>query len=235
LTSPDGLNVIRGVVKPYPGHEGRTIVCVPKEENEEQPPSLGTWTLKLSRKSGKAKNEYYEIALNFVDSRFDYSLKIEPSDGWSLNIGDTVVLRLNVWELLDLNTGKTRGVPGAKITATYTKPRIGKKDNQQGTLLEFRETGLVEGEYLSTLVVDQEGEWPLTFVVSGGASGAGQFSILHSRYLTVNKRNHAKSPAGLTLRSSRTPPALPSVLSQHFAIPASFIASVQAGPLSFIR
>ena len=43
------------------------------------------------------------------------------------------------------------------------------------------------------------------------------------------------SVAGLTLRSSRTPPALSSALSQLFAISASFSASVQAGPLSFIR
>jgi len=41
--------------------------------------------------------------------------------------------------------------------------------------------------------------------------------------------------AALTLRSSRTPPALPSVLSQHLAISAPFIVSVQAWPLSFIR
>jgi len=40
---------------------------------------------------------------------------------------------------------------------------------------------------------------------------------------------------GLTLRSSRTPPALPFALSQHLAIPASLIVSVQAGPLSFLR
>ena len=40
---------------------------------------------------------------------------------------------------------------------------------------------------------------------------------------------------GLTLRSSRTPPALPSALSQHFAISAPFIVSVQARPLSFLR
>ena len=39
----------------------------------------------------------------------------------------------------------------------------------------------------------------------------------------------------LTLRSSRTPPALPFVLSQHFAISAPLIASVQAVPLSFLR
>jgi len=37
--------------------------------------------------------------------------------------------------------------------------------------------------------------------------------------------------AGLTFRSTRTPPALPSALSQHFAIPAPFSASVQAGPV----
>ncbi len=36
-----------------------------------------------------------------------------------------------------------------------------------------------------------------------------------------------KSP-GLTLRSTRTPPALPFVLSQHFANSAPFVASVQA-------
>jgi hypothetical protein len=39
----------------------------------------------------------------------------------------------------------------------------------------------------------------------------------------------------LTSRSSRTPPALPSALSQHFAISAPLIASAQAWPLSFIR
>jgi len=39
----------------------------------------------------------------------------------------------------------------------------------------------------------------------------------------------------LTLRSSRTPPALPFALSHHFAISASLIVSVQAWPLSFIR
>ena len=38
-----------------------------------------------------------------------------------------------------------------------------------------------------------------------------------------------------TLRSSRTPPALPSALSQHFAISAPLVVSVQAWPLSFIR
>ena len=39
----------------------------------------------------------------------------------------------------------------------------------------------------------------------------------------------------LTLSSTRTPPALPSALSQLLASSASFIASVQAGPVSFIR
>jgi len=39
----------------------------------------------------------------------------------------------------------------------------------------------------------------------------------------------------LTLRSTRTPPALSSALSLRFASSASFIASVQAGPVSFIR
>ena len=39
----------------------------------------------------------------------------------------------------------------------------------------------------------------------------------------------------LTIGSTRTPPALPSALSQHFAISASFCASVQAVPVSLIR
>jgi len=39
----------------------------------------------------------------------------------------------------------------------------------------------------------------------------------------------------LTLRSTRTPPALPSALSQHSAISAPFVVSVQAGPVSFLR
>jgi len=45
----------------------------------------------------------------------------------------------------------------------------------------------------------------------------------------------ALATAALTLRSSRTPPALPSALSQHLAIPAPLAASVQAWPLSFLR
>jgi hypothetical protein len=44
-----------------------------------------------------------------------------------------------------------------------------------------------------------------------------------------------KLVVGLTLRSTRTPPALSSVLSLRLASSASFIASVQAGPVSFIR
>jgi len=40
---------------------------------------------------------------------------------------------------------------------------------------------------------------------------------------------------GLTFRSTRTPPALPFALSQHFASSASFIVSVQAGPVSSFR
>jgi hypothetical protein len=45
----------------------------------------------------------------------------------------------------------------------------------------------------------------------------------------------ALAKAALTLRSTRTPPALPSVLSQLPASSAPFSASVQAGPVSFIR
>ncbi len=44
-----------------------------------------------------------------------------------------------------------------------------------------------------------------------------------------------KMAVGLTLRCTRTPPALPFVLSQHPASSASFSASVQAWPVSFIR
>jgi len=39
----------------------------------------------------------------------------------------------------------------------------------------------------------------------------------------------------LTLSSTRTPPALPSALSQLLASLAPFSVSVQAGPVSFIR
>src|ERR1035437_6915025 len=42
-------------------------------------------------------------------------------------------------------------------------------------------------------------------------------------------------PRHLALRSTRTPPALPSVLSQHSSFSASLNASVQAWPVSFIR
>jgi hypothetical protein len=40
---------------------------------------------------------------------------------------------------------------------------------------------------------------------------------------------------GLTLSSTRTPPALPSALSQLLAFSAPLCASAQAGPVSFIR
>ena len=40
---------------------------------------------------------------------------------------------------------------------------------------------------------------------------------------------------GLTPSSTRTPPALSSALSQHFAFSASLIASVQAWPVSLVR
>jgi len=40
---------------------------------------------------------------------------------------------------------------------------------------------------------------------------------------------------GLTLRSTRTPPALSSALSLVHASSAPLIASVQVGPVSFIR
>lgn len=40
---------------------------------------------------------------------------------------------------------------------------------------------------------------------------------------------------GLTLRSMPTPPELPLALSQHFAIPATFIARAQAGPVSLFH
>ncbi len=39
----------------------------------------------------------------------------------------------------------------------------------------------------------------------------------------------------LTPSSTRTPPALPSALSQQFASSAPLSASVQAGPVDFIR
>ena len=41
--------------------------------------------------------------------------------------------------------------------------------------------------------------------------------------------------SGLTISSTRTPPALPFALSQHFASSAPFIASTQAGPVSCFR
>ena len=50
-------------------------------------------------------------------------------------------------------------------------------------------------------------------------------STTHCSLLTV----------GLTLRSTRTPPALPSARSQLLASSALLSASVQAGPVSFIR
>jgi len=43
------------------------------------------------------------------------------------------------------------------------------------------------------------------------------------------------SPIALTLRSTRTPPALHFAFSQLLAFSAPLIASVQAGPVSFIR
>jgi hypothetical protein len=55
------------------------------------------------------------------------------------------------------------------------------------------------------------------------------------KFLSSKNRSCSNTLSGLTLRSTRTPPALPSVLSQHFAISAPLIASVQAWPVSFLR
>jgi hypothetical protein len=55
----------------------------------------------------------------------------------------------------------------------------------------------------------------------------------HSQFMGISMHASTKRALGLTLSSTRTPPALPFALSQHFAIPASFIALVQAGPVSF--
>ena len=50
------------------------------------------------------------------------------------------------------------------------------------------------------------------------------------------RRDFWRSPnTSLTLRSTRTPPALPSVLSHLPASSAPLIASVQAVPVSFLR
>jgi hypothetical protein len=47
--------------------------------------------------------------------------------------------------------------------------------------------------------------------------------------------NFDQESARLTLRSTRTPPALSSALSQLLASSALFSASAQAGPVTFIR
>ncbi len=51
----------------------------------------------------------------------------------------------------------------------------------------------------------------------------------------VVKPKRMNAQQGLTLGSTRTPPEMPSVLSQLFASSASLSASVQAGPVSLIR
>jgi len=51
----------------------------------------------------------------------------------------------------------------------------------------------------------------------------------------ASARTFETSVVGLTLRSSRTTPALPFALSHHFAISAPLVISVQVRPLSFIR
>ena len=72
-------------------------------------------------------------------------------------------------------------------------------------------------------------------------SGQAEIDLRKAQYryaLDYNRRvvDHLRrNREGLTPRSSRPRPALPSALSQHFAISAPLSASVQAGPLSFIR
>jgi len=55
--------------------------------------------------------------------------------------------------------------------------------------------------------------------------------------VTISSQAISSSTANprLTLRSSRNPPAWPSVLSQHLANSAPLVASVKAGPVSFLR
>lgn len=48
-------------------------------------------------------------------------------------------------------------------------------------------------------------------------------------------KSNSALPQGLTQRSTRTPPAMPPALSQHFASSAPLNAPVQTGPVSFVR
>jgi hypothetical protein len=57
-----------------------------------------------------------------------------------------------------------------------------------------------------------------------------QFKWINGKFKLINVIKN-----GLTLRSTRTPPALSSALSLHLASSAPLIASAQAGPVSFIR
>jgi hypothetical protein len=69
-------------------------------------------------------------------------------------------------------------------------------------------------------------------------------ALLYGEYRLIWPSSPAPGPVisisslsliGLTPRSTWTPPALPSALSQYFAFSAPFSASVQAGPVSFFR
>jgi len=82
--------------------------------------------------------------------------------------------------------------------------------------------------------------WSFPCYVGIGGSPAGSIKVdkKTGRITCGSNESFESIPAflkHLTPRSSRTPPALSSALSQHFAISAPLIASVQAGPLSFIR
>ena len=55
------------------------------------------------------------------------------------------------------------------------------------------------------------------------------------RFTGISVHSSASPTLGLTLGSTRTPPALSSALSQLFAIPSPLSASAQAVPVSPIR
>jgi hypothetical protein len=67
---------------------------------------------------------------------------------------------------------------------------------------------------------------------SSGSLYLGVYRSFIAHALTIQIQ---KTTIGLTLSSTRTPPALSSALSLHSASSASFIASVQAWPVSILR
>ena len=131
---------------------------------------------------------------------------------------------------------RQRGLPLSANRAQTSATRI-PAFQEWRTAITFRL--LFPAGHQRTVIINRRSVSHLHAVNRMSSFGFGSMVLRSHTFAPESKRAAGSGVpiqvAGLTVRSSRTPPALSSALSQLLAISASFSASVQAVPVSFVR